>query len=198
MPVYTVSPDGRGELAPDFAGSTIAVPATDTRGFPIRTATPRRRTMPGIWKIDMKTGESKLLITFAEIAAVPWEMEGGYGKNAKSWFNHLLFNQDGSRFIFLHRWRAEGEPISVLPHAHVHRKRRGRLDHLHHRSERLQLALCLAAIPATSSSSLIIHRIRQRYYLFTDKTREVEAIGPEVMTVNGHNAYCQARTKSGC
>jgi hypothetical protein len=30
---------------------------------------------------------------------------------------------------------------------------------------------------------------QQRFYLFKDKSREVEAIGPEVMTVNGHNTY---------
>jgi hypothetical protein len=61
----------------------------------------------GIWRIVMETGESRLLVSFAQAAAIPFEP--GYSANAKHWFNHLLVSPDGSRFIFLHRWRGDAE-----------------------------------------------------------------------------------------
>lgn len=187
-PVYTVSPDGRWGLAPDFRRLNDCRPGYGYAGLPDPNRDKLAPEDAGIWKIDMKTGESKLLITFAEIAAVQWEMEGGYGTNAKNWFNHLLFNQDGSRFIFLHRWRAEGEKISTF---HTRMFTANAADG----GDRY-------IIDPSGMTSHFVWRDpghvfmftyhpshQQRFYVFKDKTREAEVMGPDVMTVNGHNTY---------
>ena len=56
----------------------------------------------GIFRLDLETGKQELIISVAEIAGlgkIP-----GNSKEVKHYFNHLLFNTDGSRFVFLHRW----------------------------------------------------------------------------------------------
>ena len=106
----------------------------------------------------------------------------------KHWFNHLLFNQDSSRFIFLHRWRGAKEPISKFstrlftaaadgsdlyitdPHGHT--------SHFVWRDP--QHIAAFARHPMHPED---------RFYLYKDKTDIVEPIGHDVMTVNGHNTY---------
>ena len=46
---------------------------------------------------DLETGEWSTIVSIAEIAAIPQERTG----EGPHWFNHLLFNTDGTRFIFL-------------------------------------------------------------------------------------------------
>ena len=55
----------------------------------------------GIWRMNLETGERELIISFADIAKIPYEND--IDPAAKHYFNHLLFNTDGARFIFLHR-----------------------------------------------------------------------------------------------
>ena len=43
-----------------------------------------------------------MLISLDEVVKIP--MPGVELAKAKSYFNHLLINPDGTRFIFLHRW----------------------------------------------------------------------------------------------
>jgi hypothetical protein len=44
-----------------------------------------------------------IIVSLAQIAAIPQPHES----NGPHWFNHLLFNTDGTRFIFLHRVHRE-------------------------------------------------------------------------------------------
>lgn len=57
----------------------------------------------GIWMVDPEGGEPELLVSLAEIAAIPWP--GGDLSQAKHYFSVLLCNPNGTRFLFLHRWR---------------------------------------------------------------------------------------------
>jgi hypothetical protein len=53
--------------------------------------------------VDLETGDSSLivsLVAIAELGEIPNRQAG-----IKHYFNHLLFNPDGTRFIALHRWR---------------------------------------------------------------------------------------------
>jgi len=183
-PVYTLSPDGRWGLAPDFRRLNDTRPGYGYAGI----ADPNRDVLipedAGIWKIDMQTGEQKLLITFKQAADFPYEP--GYSANAKHWFNHLLFNQDGSRFIFLHRWRgveegksfatrlftaaADGTDLYVLDPL-------GKTSHFVWRDP--EHVFAFAYHPS----------FKERFYLYKDKTREVSVVGPDLMVVNGHNTY---------
>jgi hypothetical protein len=72
-PVYTVSPDGRWGLAPDFRRLNDCRPGYGYAGLPDPNRDKLAPEDAGIWKIDMQTGETKLLIPFSEIAAVPFD-----------------------------------------------------------------------------------------------------------------------------
>src|SRR5207302_10078984 len=103
-----------------------------------------------------------------------------------NWYNHLLFAPDNKRFAFLHRWRGpkdgkgfatrlitanlEGKELYVLdPH--------GKTSHFIWRDP--EHILAWAYHPSKG----------EKFYLYTDRTDKVEAVGPDVMTENGHCTY---------
>ena len=56
----------------------------------------------GLWLIDVKTGKSKLIISFSEILK--------FNKNksmidAYHYFNHILWSPDNKKFFFMHLWK---------------------------------------------------------------------------------------------
>lgn len=188
-PVYTLSPDGKWAITCDFRRLNDVRPGYGYAGV----ADPNFGTLVpedvGIWKVDLATGKRELLISVADAARVPYP--GGYSKGAKHWFNHLLISPDGGRFIFLHRWRGEkegrgfstrlftadakGKDLYVTdPH--------GKTSHFIWRDARHILAW--AWHPSAG----------EKFYLYTDKTDRVEAVGPDVMTVNGHCTYLKPGT----
>lgn len=183
-PIYNLSPDGKWGISPDFRRLNDTRPGYGYAGI----VDPNRDKLApedaGIWKINLETGKQELIITFAQAAAIPYE--GGFSNGAKHWFNHLLFNQDGSRFIFLHRWRGDKEGKSF--------------------STRLFTAAAdgsdLYDLDPLGKTSHFVWRDPQhvfawafhpshgdRFYLYKDKTREVEVVGKDKMPVNGHNTY---------
>lgn len=182
-PVYNVSPDGKWGIAPDFRRLNDTRPGYGYSGLPDPNFANLAPENAGLWKVNMETGEQELIITFAQAAAIPYEP--GFSKNAKHWFNHLLFSPDGSRFIFLHRWKGEGDKtfntrlftaaadgsdLYVLDPL-------GKTSHFVWRDP--QHVFAWAYHPSHGD----------RFYLYKDKTRDVEVVGKEKMPVNGHNTY---------
>lgn len=184
-PVYTLSPDGREAVYPDFRRLNDCRPGYGYAGLPDPFAAQPAPEQAGIWRMDLRTGKTELLISFAAAAAIPYP--GGYSNGAKHWFNHLLYNTNGSRLIFLHRWRGdkegqgfstrmftasrEGKDLYILdPH--------GRTSHFIWRDP--EHVLAWAWHPSLG---------KDRFYLFRDRTDRVEPVGAEVMTVNGHCTY---------
>jgi len=191
LPIYALSPDAQWAIAPDFRRLNDCRPGY---GY-ADVADPNKQVLApndaGIWKMNMATGEAKLLLTFAQIAAIPYEADPTEFDGAKHWFNHLLFNTDGSRFLFLHRWRppnpakyggvggfgtrmftckADGSDLFILDPL-------GRTSHFIWRD------------PAHVFAWAYHPSFKDRFYVFKDKTRQVTAVGPDVMTTNGHNTY---------
>ncbi|MCB1086709.1 MAG: hypothetical protein KDM63_06665, partial [Verrucomicrobiae bacterium] len=102
-PIYSVSPDGKSAVTPDFARIGDVRPGYGYAGIPDSRAANLAPDDSGIFHIDLETGASKLIIPLSQIAAlgeIPKPQPG-----IKHYFNHLLFNPDGTRFIALHRWR---------------------------------------------------------------------------------------------
>jgi hypothetical protein len=106
-PFYTLSPDGRAALAPDFRRINDMRPGYGYAGLPDPFADQRSPQDSGIFKIDVETGRRTLVVSLAEVAAIPYPHADL--APAKHYFNHLLISPDGSRFEFLHRWRMEGQ-----------------------------------------------------------------------------------------
>ena len=184
-PVYALSPDGRWAVAPNFARLQDCRPGYGYVGIVDRNRTERAPADDGIWRMDLETGKRELIIPYAAAFRIPYE-NGGM-EEAKHWFNHLLFAPDGKRFIFLHRWRgpkqsrtgfetrmftagADGRDLYVLdPY--------GKTSHFIWRDGGNVLAWSW-------------HPSRgDRFYLYEDRTQNVQVVGEGVMTVNGHCTY---------
>jgi len=112
FPVYTLSPDGKTALSVDFERINYLRPGY---GYPGITDHNRHLLAPdnaGIYLCDLETGKKKLIISLTEIQKK--EIDGndpGFRERdfQMNWFNHLLFNTDGSRFVFLHRWKSKSK-----------------------------------------------------------------------------------------
>jgi hypothetical protein len=143
--------------------------------------------------MDVQTGRQSLLFSFADAVKVPFtgRKEFAFVSGAKHWFNHLLFNPDGSRFFFLHRWRNPGQAafetraftcnadgkdwFCIDPY--------GATSHFIWRDT--EHVMAWAWHPSHG----------ERFYLYTDRSSNVEVVGLNEMTQNGHNTYVP-RTKN--
>lgn len=100
--IYALSPQGQYAVTTDFRRINELRPGYGYSGLAdVYTA----ETAPagvGIERLDLHSGEVKMLVSLQDIIAVPYP--GGFG-NGKHWFNHLLVSPDGKRTIFLHRWQ---------------------------------------------------------------------------------------------
>ncbi|MBN1505218.1 MAG: hypothetical protein JW955_00130 [Sedimentisphaerales bacterium] len=193
-PFYTISPDGRTAVTLDFRRINDTRPGYGYAGLPDPCAEQPAPKDSGIHRLDLDSGKAEMILSLADIAALG-EIPGN-PKRAKHWFNHLLFNTDGSRFVFLHRWRLlddnsqsrtvggfgtrmltarpDGGDVRVVdPY--------GKTSHFIWRDPRHILAW--AWHPSH----------RDAFYLYEDGSDKVEVVGEGVMTRNGHCSYLPGR-----
>jgi hypothetical protein len=182
-PIYTVSPDGRWGVSPDFRRVNEMRPGYGYAGLP----DPRRDVLAprdsGIFRVDLESGERTLVVSLADVSKIPFP--GGDISAAKHYFNHLLVSPDGSRFEFLHRWgfpnwrgatrmltaAADGSDVRVIDHS-------GRTSHFIWRDPGHILAWSWHESHGSA------------FYLFEDREGgQIEIVGEGVMTVNGHCSY---------
>lgn len=103
-PIYAVSPDGRQAVTLSFERVADTRPGYGYNGIPDPYEDELYPENDGIYSLDLVTGESRLIISLADIVQIEPDDTMDKGKH---WFNHLLFNPDGTRFVFLHRWHRE-------------------------------------------------------------------------------------------
>ena len=200
-PVYALSPDGRFAVAPDFRRLNDCRPGYGYAGIPDPNAGLRAPADAGIWRMALDTGTSTLILSFEQVSQLPFEERSRPFHNdperAKHWFNHLLYSTDGSRFLFLHRWRIfEG----------LTRQQASRAGY----STRMLTAnpdgSDLYVLDPFGGTSHFIWRDPQhvcawawhpshggKFYLFRDRSRDAQVVGPEAMPQNGHNTYVPGR-----
>ena len=113
MPIEDVTDDGK-----------LAVTADFRRIFDIRAGygyaaepDPNRNVLTpdntGVWSMDMETGETKLIISIAQLAKIPYPESQPKDKH---YVNHLEFSPDGKRFLMFNRWvgGVSGQPTRVF------------------------------------------------------------------------------------
>ncbi len=106
--IYTLSPDGRTAVTTDYRRINDMRPGYGYAGIPDPNKDILAPDDTGIWRVDLVTGHSELIISIADAAGIPYPHANL--SEAKHYFNHLLVNPLGTRFIFLHRWRfGDGE-----------------------------------------------------------------------------------------
>jgi len=184
-PVYAVSRDGRSAVSLNFSRVHRCRPGYGYAGVPDPWEDDPAPQDDGIYWMDLQSGENRLIISIAQVAAFRPQPSM---KGAEHWFNHLQFNTDDSRFLFLHRWRTpdggwftrlftanpDGSDIyCVADHELV--------SHFDWKNERQILAWARQ------------HGEGDFFYLFTDRSEEKEIVGRGILTQDGHCSYSPDR-----
>ena len=181
LPIYTISPDGRYALTLNFARLGRLRPGYGYEAQREPWAGEKHPAQDGIWRMDMNSGEARLLFSYDQAAATKPKDSM---KDAEHWFNHIQINTDGTRFAFLHRWKQPGakswetrtwtlsadgaDPYVIADDGYwSHYDWRDR-DHL----------IAHAA-----------HGPKRGYFLFTDRTDKAEPIADGVLTTDGHCSF---------
>jgi hypothetical protein len=184
-PIYAVSPDGRQAVTLNFSRVHRRRPGYGYEELPDLWATEDHPKEDGIYWMNLRTGENRLIISIDQVVGTKHDatMDG-----VQSWFNHLQFNTDGSRFLFLHRWaRPTGGWFTRLFTANPDG------SELH----------CVADHQMIShfdwrDTDHILAWARQNgigdyFFLFQDRTGKVDIVGKGVMPVDGHCSYSPDR-----
>ncbi len=180
-PIYTVSPDGAWGLSVDFRRINDMRPGYGYAGLPDPNRDAAAPADSGIWLVNLDSGSAKLIVAIADLLTVPTKQDLA---GAKHYVNHLLFNTDGSRFVFLHRWRKGtggfmtrmltadpgGKDIRVIDD-------NGWMSHFIWRDPKHILGW--VRLPGKGSG----------FFLFPDGPGTITQIGAGVMTRNGHCTY---------
>ena len=193
-PIYTISQDGRFGLSVDFRRIDNLRPGYGYDGLADPNVAVRAPEDSGVWRVDLQSGDAELVMSLAEVAKIPWS-DGRTRPDAWHYFNHLLINPSGTRFIVLHRYRPEFDPATLkFKGGFVTRMLTANIDG----SDRYVLD------PSGYTSHFIWKNDRVAtmwtrpagqqagFYNFTDQTDEVVAIGHDKMPSNGHNTYLPA------
>jgi hypothetical protein len=190
--IYALSPDGEHAVTTDFERIQDTRPGYGYAGI----ADPNRENLApdnaGIYLCNLKTGEKKLIVTYAQMVNMPMLADDAANADRmtqKNWFNHLLFNTDGSRFIFLHRWKAESKKdvggfATLMYTSDLEGKDIRLVDPSNYTSHFIwRDKNHIAAWTRQSSHG-------PGFYVFTDgKPEETYVLNQEKMPVNGHNTY---------
>jgi hypothetical protein len=203
--VYTLSPDGSFALCVDFDRLQFFRPGY---GYPAKELVTGWKKAPadaGIYKMDLQTGESEMIISYAQIA--PLARERGSAAGNFHWFNHLLVNPAGTRFIFLNRSRPVASPEEMSAYRKEHAEELKQLGYDGHWITRaLTAGTDGGDLYALNDSGHFSHFIwkgddaicawaspddmdKDAFYVFQDKSKNYEQVGEGVMIRNGHNTY---------
>jgi hypothetical protein len=194
-PVYALSPDGSFGLTVNFARLQKMRPgygyATSNKAYDWNKAPGD----DGIFRMDLKTGESRLIISLAQLASL--DREPGPVADNFHWCNHLLVSPSGSRFIFLNRSRdylldeesrktknwnsdyitravtcnTDGSDLYVLTDS-------GNFSHFIWKDD-----VTVTAWASTEDDN------KAAFYEFYDRSKKYQILDDEQMPVNGHNTY---------
>ncbi len=184
-PIYAVSRDGKQAVSVNFSRVHHCRPGYGYNGIPDPWVDDLHPEEDGIYRMDLLTGQADFIISIAQIAGIEPDDTTEQGKH---WFNHLQFSTDDSRFVFLHRWRRflkdgrashytrmltadpDGSNVYLL-------NKDDMTSHFDWKSGNEMLAW------ATQFG------IGDFYFLFQDQTEEVEIVGRDVLTCDGHCSY---------
>jgi hypothetical protein len=192
FPVYTLSPNGRTALSVNFERINDLRPGYGYAGIPDPNSQIIAPKDAGIFKCDLETGEKDLIISIAQMNSMQLKnTDSPYFKefySQKNWFNHLLFNTDGTRFVFLHRWKSPSKETA------------GSFGTLMYSSD--LAGKDIRIVDGSGYTSHFIwrdpehltmwtkHKGQSGFFLFKDDGSDTAVqVGEGIMTRNGHNTY---------
>lgn len=184
FPIYAVDPKARYALSLNFARLHRTRPGYGYAGVKDKWEKELHPAEDGIYRIDLKTGEYKLIISIEQLYLMDTEETM---KGVEHWVNHIQIPPSGERFAFLHRWRKsdggfwtrlitanpDGSGIKILS--------KGVVSHYDWKDD---------------SHILAWTKFQEEYgfFLIEDKTGRYTQIGKEKLTQDGHCSYSPDRT----
>lgn len=188
--IYTVGRDGKYAFGTEFSRIQNMRPGYGYPGIKDIYEENKAPSAIGIYKMDLHTGESQLIIPIDEIGAIP-NADGPIDPKYYHWFNHLLVSPDNKRLIFLHRYREDkavpgtsgGGFRTRMFTADVNGKNRFLLDPSGNTSHFIWKGnkhITAWTMPQNEP---------RKFYEFEDQTDNHYVVGAEAMTENGHNTY---------
>lgn len=183
-PIYCLSPDGVTAVTIDFERLARTRPGYGYAGGPESLPEDIHPADNGVFSLNLQTGERTLLYSLADIAQVNHrpDMDGGH-----HWFNHLLFNQDGTRFIFLHRWRSTPSLSGTWSTRMFTSDAAG--GNLHSVADDGVVSHFIWKNPAQILAWSREPDTGIRFHLYDDQTSTRAVIGGDVLTRDGHCTY---------
>jgi hypothetical protein len=110
--VEHISPDGKLAACGDFSRIWNIRAGYGYAGIPDAYKDQQAPAEIGVWRMDMETGQSKLLVSVADLFKIPYDNPQ---PEHKHYVNHLAWSPDGKRLLFFHRWWAKsGQPTRVF------------------------------------------------------------------------------------
>jgi hypothetical protein len=209
MPIYVAAPDGGWALSVDYRRLYVT---HETIGYPCDREKPEPSLCPsddGIWQMDLRTGETKLAVSYAQLTAFhPRESM----KKAIHWVSHIEVNPSSSRVLFLHRWTERVKDETCFLHRLITMNPDGSqmrlLECSDHPLPQLAEDFDLSAVgtfdyeksewqishPLWRQDGEIIvwgpHGGNIHYHLYEDRDGgAVRVVGDGVLTENGHMTY---------
>jgi hypothetical protein len=188
-PVYAVSPNGKYALSLNFARLARIRPGYGYEGVADPWLGQEQPADDGVYHVDLQSGESKLVLSLGRAARLN---PVASMKGVEQKFNHIQINTDGSRFSVIQRW------YEVRPDGS--KKRHDRLVTANpDGSEPYLLADDghFSHYDWYSPTQLVAWANRtgvgSRYWMYTDRTRDMNAVGEHCFSVDGHCSFSPDR-----
>ncbi len=191
QPVYGVSPTGREAISLNFSRLFDVRPGYGYAGVPDPWSESLCPEDDGLYHIDLRTGDSKLIFSLADAVRLGEPQPGM--ETGKHRFNHVQWNTDGSRFAVLHRWSIVPSPANWGSWATRLLTMNADGTDPHVLSDHTMISHYDWRDPHTVLAWARRHETGDRYFLFIDKTPEVQVMGDGVLTVDGHCSYSPDR-----
>ena len=208
LPVYITSQNGAYALTVDYKRLFIT---HETIGYQAENQYKNMKPAPdddGIYTMDIVLGEYSLICSYQRLKEFCYvdSME-----KATHWVSHIEISPNSERILFLHRWSERVEDETCFLHRLITMNTDGSdmylLECSDHPLPQLDENFDANAVntfdyekseyqishPTWRNDTQIMvwgpHNGEIHYHLYKDKTNNVEVIGADVLTENGHMTY---------
>ena len=208
LPVYVTSQNGAYALTVDYKRLFIT---HETIGYQAENQYENMEAAPdadGIYNMDITLGEYSLICSYNRLKDFHYV---GSMEKAIHWVSHIEISPNSERVLFLHRWSERVEDETCFLHRLITMNPDGSdmylLECSDHPLPQLDENFDVNAVntfdyekseyqishPTWRNDSQIMvwgpHNGKIHYHLYEDKTNNVEIIGADVLTENGHMTY---------
>jgi hypothetical protein len=173
-PIYTVSPEGKWGLSVTFSRLQRFRPGYGYNTFPDASINDPAPSEDGIWRIDLETGNEKLLFSIEDIVKLG---SNEVLRNTHHYLNHLQFNLEGKLFLFFHCVHSKDNSRKV------------RLMTSDISGKNIKILNNGASHCTWKNNSHILDGSSRGYHLFDINSGNKEIVGKDILKVDGHPTY---------